>query len=958
MTTSLRMNEDQNCMTERILDLTLEIIYLLTGENYEVVKKRVSMSSSRLHGLSCNTEPLPYTLTPERNKNRVLDIIHKIMELLTGEVPIRCQEVPVNSSMQEWQNSGGHKNFHKDAVMGNQLPLTSPDGSSNRNPPEKCTAPLYSRDCTQEHPTIPHHYQGEELFVVKVEVKEEEEEVSVMGDQKSTEEVEMMRTIKEEPCSLNLSKDGDNIGKLWDGRLIFPPDDAAEDNGVTQCSPGRISNTGNTHHRLYHEERSQDPSNLQESSERSHPVTSNTHPGSLSVATSKDPSNTVEFSIIHSRAVRQGGDKSFPCPECGKCFTKKSLLAKHQRVHTGERPFPCSECGKCFTDKGNLRIHQRSHTGERPFSCSACGKYFTVKGNLLRHQKMHTGYCPFTCSSCGKSFIQKAHLIKHQRSLQPGIIFTFQRKWDFIELKYKKLPVSITRHPYTMRMDKDQSHVTERLLDLTLEIIYLLTGEDYEVVNETKKMSLSNRLHRSSPITEPPPHSLMPARNNEEKILEVIHQMMELLTGEAEQPVILKVEVKEEEDGRQVSDDDELSMGKGDLLVIVKEEEEETDVTDDQRITREDDIMRTVKEEEEEKYVCDNQQLTDGKKDGLSPAERNLIPSRLYNAKGSKERSRKNAEEASNSEDSNSAPPHAVSHEGDKLFPCPVCHKHFAKKRLLTLHEKIHTGERPFLCSECGKRFIHKGNLKAHQRIHTGERPLTCPQCSKGFTRQRDLITHQRKHTGERPFSCSECGKGFTGKTQFVEHQRSHKGEHLFPCDQCGKGFNRKGHLLAHQRSHTGERPFSCPECGKCLMSKGGLLKHKAVHTGDRPFTCPECGKSFTDKGNLLRHQKIHKDERPFSCSECGKSFRSKGNLFTHQRCHTGERPFSCSECGKDFRSKGNLFSHQKSHRGDRPFSCPVCGKGFADKRNLLGHQKKHASERQFPHSESGDVLP
>ncbi|CAI9574137.1 unnamed protein product [Staurois parvus] len=32
MTTSMRMDEDQNHVSERILDLTLEIIYLLTGE--------------------------------------------------------------------------------------------------------------------------------------------------------------------------------------------------------------------------------------------------------------------------------------------------------------------------------------------------------------------------------------------------------------------------------------------------------------------------------------------------------------------------------------------------------------------------------------------------------------------------------------------------------------------------------------------------------------------------------------------------------------------------------------------------------------------------------------------------------------------------------------------------------------------------------------------------------------
>ncbi|PIO38422.1 hypothetical protein AB205_0197390, partial [Aquarana catesbeiana] len=93
-------------------------------------------------------------------------------------------------------------------MMDNQPPLTSPvcvfptDGSSNGNPPERCPHPW---DSTQEDHTIPHH-QGEELKYIKVELKEEEEEMlieelkdikvevkdeeeeTVSGDQQSVEE--------------------------------------------------------------------------------------------------------------------------------------------------------------------------------------------------------------------------------------------------------------------------------------------------------------------------------------------------------------------------------------------------------------------------------------------------------------------------------------------------------------------------------------------------------------------------------------------------------------------------------------------------------------------------------------------------------------------------------------------------------------------------------------------------
>ncbi|PIO14994.1 hypothetical protein AB205_0096180, partial [Aquarana catesbeiana] len=70
--------------------------------------------------------------------------------------------------------------------MENQTPLTSPDGSCNGNPPERCPHPLYSRDSTQEGHTIPHHHQsgnlGDDNFDVKEEYKEEDEEYGVMKD--------------------------------------------------------------------------------------------------------------------------------------------------------------------------------------------------------------------------------------------------------------------------------------------------------------------------------------------------------------------------------------------------------------------------------------------------------------------------------------------------------------------------------------------------------------------------------------------------------------------------------------------------------------------------------------------------------------------------------------------------------------------------------------------------------
>ncbi|XP_068113872.1 uncharacterized protein [Hyperolius riggenbachi] len=141
------------------------------------------------------TVPPPHSV--RHNKEKILEITRKMMELLIGEVPEGCQDVAVCSSMEGCQYKEGHKGLYKDTMMENIPPFTSTDVSSNRNPPERCTGPLYSLQCLQEDHTIPRHYQDGELIQGNDVVKEEEEETYVRSDQQSMEEGDM-RTSKEE----------------------------------------------------------------------------------------------------------------------------------------------------------------------------------------------------------------------------------------------------------------------------------------------------------------------------------------------------------------------------------------------------------------------------------------------------------------------------------------------------------------------------------------------------------------------------------------------------------------------------------------------------------------------------------------------------------------------------------------------------------------------------------------
>ncbi|KAJ5875287.1 uncharacterized protein N7473_012634 [Penicillium subrubescens] len=52
------------------------------------------------------------------------------------------------------------------------------------------------------------------------------------------------------------------------------------------------------------------------------------------------------------------------CNVCGKRYTKREHLQRHERIHSGDKPFTCPVCGRCFARQDVLNRHARVHRGD------------------------------------------------------------------------------------------------------------------------------------------------------------------------------------------------------------------------------------------------------------------------------------------------------------------------------------------------------------------------------------------------------------------------------------------------------------------------------------------------------------------------------------------------------------------------------------------------------------------
>ncbi|KAM3910124.1 uncharacterized protein RB166_021302 [Leptodactylus fuscus] len=550
----------------------------------------------------------------------------------------------------------------------------------------------------------------------------------------------------------------------------------------------------------------------------------------------------------------------------------------------------------------------------------------------------------------------------------------------------------------SLSMDKTRKQMIERIVHIALDILYLLTGEDYVVL----KMSGGRVTHSSSPIVsggfcrkeskDPKRDPMIEDGRNEQKILELTQTITHLLTGEVPircQDVTVYFSMEESDDLERPNsptreEPPQAQQHRTPDGAKNKEPYEKSPpaVTTEEAVAPQCPLLseiptdttgtQTMIVKEEETY-----EMAEHSTDSTGTSSNRSSPEKLCRPP-SPEDSSEDDDEAPQDEQCDDLDDLKIEikslEDGEEMskWDDEQCKEEDVPKKRrrgrtckTTLTEKVKSDREEGAADE-RRDLPRRAKHPLTAVIEVDEEEMARLQRAAEWEIHEDGSTHLMASGGpsdckRRPpvppstppdskaalsdlnaHPCSECDKCFSEVSHLESHRKVHAVPALFSCAECGKNFTTSSELGKHIKVHTEEKLFACSECGKCFTVKSNLLAHKAVHTGEKPFACAECGRRFALKSSLETHMLVHALEKPYACSICGKCFTSSARLAYHQTTHIGEKTYECEECGKVFTASGSLNRHKRTHTGEKPYACRICGKCFNRETNLYRHQMIH----------------
>ncbi|KAM3912737.1 gastrula zinc finger protein XlCGF48.2-like isoform 4-T4 [Leptodactylus fuscus] len=452
---SLKM--DRGHMTERILNLTLEIIYLLTGEDYIPAR---SVCDDVKYGSHVPGRPTQARSSiTKRPDEKILDLTHKILELLSGEVPIRCQDVSVYFSMEEWEYIEGHKDLHKDIIMEDPELLVQaerPQSHVTDDDDGQCDGESESIIPNDENPCRPDEhlaldgpshcdqsitYPVAETNPTKMAFDSIHVEVGLATHEKRHRE-DLESYSSSQPLaseySSRVKEESSFIEDHYEDSCVFTPAglDGCEYSYITEDDNVGVSGSTLTvmtcsdcgdrftiesddvcFERLQPYRCRKCWSYNSGANDRGLPIAAASEPPRTSNYVSEDyeKGNIDRKRSFASRKLLENKKvirrkKACSYPKWGGYSEDSGTLNSY---NTLPEAFICSHCGKCFNHLTSLELHQKTHMVEKASFISQNGKYFRNKALLKSHQLGHTGGKQYNCSECGKSFKRSLSLVEH-----------------------------------------------------------------------------------------------------------------------------------------------------------------------------------------------------------------------------------------------------------------------------------------------------------------------------------------------------------------------------------------------------------------------------------------------------------------------------------------------------------------------------------------------------------------